>query len=127
MEEVSTFLSTLSEEKLLPSARCVSPTRYCGPCTNQINLFYYEDCEVFHENMCFEWLRGWSHLVRFMEADIKAIKNIQSEYYIYRVFESKFQSKILYEVIKVLWPRFMTKRLYREIYRKYTTSSKMKK
>ena len=90
LEEISMFLSTLTQEKLLASARCVSPTRYCGPCTNQKNLFYREDCEIFHTNMCFEWLQGWSHLVQFMHADIQAIMNIQSEYNIYRIFKSKY-------------------------------------
>ena len=92
LDEISNFLETLNEEKLLASARCVSPMRYCGPCTNQQSVFLRDDCENIHNrqsdgsSMCFDWLADWEELAENMHDDMITNQNIKSDYNIYRIF-----------------------------------------
>jgi len=80
LEDVADFLKSLNEENLLATARCMAPTRYCGPCTNQKHSYYRNECEQIHETLCFDWLSGWPSLVEFIEDDINSEKNIQKTF-----------------------------------------------
>lgn len=95
LDEISIFLGTLNEERLLASARCVSPMRYCGPCSNKKSIFLRNDCENIHRkqsdgsSICFDWLADWEELVQNMHEDMTTNQNIKSNYNIYRIFKEK--------------------------------------
>jgi hypothetical protein len=80
MKELSNFFKILDEEKLMPSARCIAPTIYCGACTNQLSqqnlLVDRNECESIQNNMCFEWFDNWTEIVKLMNLEMKTDKKI---------------------------------------------------
>ena len=59
LEEIVSLLGSYSVEDLLPTAKCVAPTLFCGPCTDtKINIDQRTCSNIYEQsgNSCLHWL-----------------------------------------------------------------------